>query len=169
MLIHQSPPLGNIWYLNWSDDQQSYCNGERANIRKTKKGYWKCIDAIRIPTSTSIVGVKFNLEFYEGEPPSGKRTQWVMHEYQLEQNDEANVPQSLRTIFLQGNKKLNTEDGLVTLSSNCPYDCMESEMEEWNTATNSQVVDERSSDVKDISTRSRDMKKAFKGFIFTSQ
>lgn len=83
---------GDIWYLNRSDDQQPFGNGESA-IRKAKGGYWKCIDVLRIPTGRSTAGVKFSLEFYEGEAPDGKRTQWLMHEYQVEQNDEANVSQ----------------------------------------------------------------------------
>ncbi|XP_037483062.1 protein ATAF2-like [Triticum dicoccoides] len=148
-LIHplDSSP-GNIWYLNQSDDQQPYGNGE-SDIRKAKGGYWKCIDVLRIPTSKSTAGVKFSLEFYEGEAPSGKRTQWLMHEYLVEQNDEANVQQeykSLCTIFMQGSKKLNTEDELLSLSTNAPSDHLESylqylaDMEEQNVAVNSKIV-----------------------------
>jgi hypothetical protein len=37
--------------------------------------------------------MKIILEFYEGQASCGKRTGWMMHEYQVEQNDEANLPQ----------------------------------------------------------------------------
>jgi hypothetical protein len=78
--------------MNFSDDPQSPKNGENAII-KSKTGYWKVVGTVRIPTSTVIVGMKVSLDHYEGEAPSGKRTGWVMDEYLIEQNDEANLPQ----------------------------------------------------------------------------
>lgn len=81
-----------MWYLNCSDDQQSYESAENG-IREAKNGYWKPVDSSRIPTSTGILGMKIILEFYEGQASCGKRTGWMMHEYQVEQNDEANLPQ----------------------------------------------------------------------------
>lgn len=78
--------------MNFSDDPQSPKNGENAII-KSKTGYWKVVGTVRIPTSTVIVGMKVTLDHYEGKAPSGKRTGWVMDEYLIEQNDEANLPQ----------------------------------------------------------------------------
>ncbi|XP_062200784.1 NAC domain-containing protein 37-like isoform X2 [Phragmites australis] len=118
----------DIWYLNWSDDQQPYDSAENS-IRKAKNGYWKPLDSSRIPTSTAIIGVKIVLEFYEGQAPCGKRTGWVMHEYQVEQNDDANLPQdykSLCKVFQQCDKKINVESGQNSLNADAPNDSLES-------------------------------------------
>lgn len=82
----------DMWYLNWSDDQHPKDTAENS-IRKAENGYWKPVDSSKIPTSTGIMGMKIILEFYEGQAPCGKRTGWVMREYQVEQNNEANLPQ----------------------------------------------------------------------------
>ncbi|PAN47889.1 hypothetical protein PAHAL_9G305600 [Panicum hallii] len=82
----------DLWYLCWSDDQQPNNSAENS-IRKAKNGYWKHVESCKVPTSIGIMGMKIILQFYEGHAPCGKRTGWVMHEYQVEQNDEANLPQ----------------------------------------------------------------------------
>jgi hypothetical protein len=80
--------------MKLSDDQQHPYNSSEVGItRKAKNGYWKFVDSSRIPTSTAIIGVKITLEFYEGHAVCGTRTRWVMHEYQVENNEEANLPQ----------------------------------------------------------------------------
>ncbi|XP_015697473.1 NAC domain-containing protein 83-like [Oryza brachyantha] len=138
----------NLWYMNFSDDQQSPKNGENAII-KSKTGYWKIVDTVRIPTSTAIVGMKVRLDHYEGEAPSGKRTGWVMNEYLVEENDEANLPQdykNLCTIYFQEDKKLDAGNKQICLSANARNDRNESylqylaELEEQNAASNPQAV-----------------------------
>ncbi|KAF0928337.1 hypothetical protein E2562_003161, partial [Oryza meyeriana var. granulata] len=138
----------DIWYMNFSDDQQFPKNGENAII-KSKIGYWKSVYTVRIPTSTAIVGMKVSLDHYEGQAPSGKRTGWVMNEYLVEQNDEANLPQAYKnlcTIFFQGDEKLNGRDKQISLDANVPNECKESylhylaELEEQNAAWNPQAV-----------------------------
>ncbi|TVU30759.1 hypothetical protein EJB05_22397, partial [Eragrostis curvula] len=115
-----------VWHLKLSDDQEPYDSAENG-IRNAKNGYWKPLGSSRIPTSTAIIGVKIVLEFYEGQAPCGKRTGWMMHEYRIEQNDEANLPQdykSLCKVFLQSDK--NTESGQNSLNANAPNDTFES-------------------------------------------
>ncbi|GJM84365.1 hypothetical protein PR202_ga00027 [Eleusine coracana subsp. coracana] len=117
---------GSVWHLKWLDDQKPYDSAENG-IRKAKNGYWKPVGSSRIATSTAIMGVKIILEFYEGHAPCGMRTGWMMHEYQVEQNDEANLPQdykSLCKVFLQSDK--SAESGQNSLNANAPNDSLES-------------------------------------------
>ncbi|CAL4924560.1 unnamed protein product [Urochloa decumbens] len=118
----------DMWYLIWSDDQQPYDSAENG-IRKAKNGYWKPVASSRIPTSTGILGMKIVLEFYEGQTSCGKTTGWMMHEYQVEQNDKANLLQdykSLCKVFFQGNRKLDTESQQNSLNVDAPNDSLES-------------------------------------------
>ncbi|CAN6299669.1 unnamed protein product [Urochloa humidicola] len=118
----------DMWYLIWSDDQQPYDNAENG-IRKAKNGYWKPVDSSRVPTSTCILGTKIVLEFYEGQTSCGKTTGWIMHEYQVEQNDEANLPQdykSLCKVFFQGDRKLDAESQQNSLNGDALNNSLES-------------------------------------------
>ncbi|XP_054807461.1 NAC domain-containing protein 83-like [Prosopis cineraria] len=63
-----------------------YRNGNRMN-RTTISGYWKATGSDKKITSSSrnndIVGIRKALVFYEGNSPSGSKTDWIMHEYRL--------------------------------------------------------------------------------------
>lgn len=60
---------------------------------KANNGYWESINTSGIAIATAIIGVAMILEFYEGQAPCGMTMEQVMHEYQVEHNDEANLPQ----------------------------------------------------------------------------
>jgi len=69
--------------------EAKYVRGRRAN-RATGGGYWKATGkekpvAVAVPAvgRAVLVGMKRSLVFYRGKPPSGGRTDWVMHEYRL--------------------------------------------------------------------------------------
>ncbi|MED6167815.1 hypothetical protein PIB30_006095 [Stylosanthes scabra] len=85
------------WYF-FSPRDRKYPNGARPN-RAAASGYWKATGtdktivvspatvARRVVGQESSVGVKKALVFYKGRPPKGIKTNWIMHEYRLVDNN----------------------------------------------------------------------------------
>ncbi|CAH1454037.1 unnamed protein product [Lactuca virosa] len=70
------------WYFFTSTDKK-YANSSRVK-RSTERGYWKETGKIQeINHKSEKIGQKKTLVFHSGRAPHGIRTNWVMHEYKL--------------------------------------------------------------------------------------
>ncbi|CAH9096708.1 unnamed protein product [Cuscuta epithymum] len=75
----------NEWYFFTPRDRK-YPNGIRPN-RAAVSGYWKATGTDKaIYSCSKYVGVKKALVFYKGKPPKGIKTDWIMHEYRLNES-----------------------------------------------------------------------------------
>ncbi|XP_065864231.1 NAC domain-containing protein 100 [Euphorbia lathyris] len=71
------------WYF-FSLRDRKYPTGLRTN-RATEAGYWKTTGKDKeIYRGGVLVGMKKTLVFYKGRAPKGEKSNWVMHEYRLE-------------------------------------------------------------------------------------
>ncbi|KAL2473202.1 NAC domain containing protein 2 [Forsythia ovata] len=76
------------WYF-FSPRDRKYPNGARPN-RAATSGYWKATGTdkpVLTAGGTQKIGVKKALVFYGGKPPKGIKTNWIMHEYRLTDNN----------------------------------------------------------------------------------
>ncbi|CAH8356248.1 unnamed protein product [Eruca vesicaria subsp. sativa] len=77
----------NEWYF-FSHKDKKYPTGTRTN-RATAAGFWKATGrdkSIHLNSSKKI-GLRKTLVFYTGRAPHGNKTEWIMHEYRLDDNE----------------------------------------------------------------------------------
>lgn len=76
------------WYF-FCPKSKKYTSGSRIN-RTTEKGFWKATGKDRkvIHENRTVATIK-TLIFHEGHAGKGKRTDWVMHEYRMEDEELA--------------------------------------------------------------------------------
>ncbi|XP_038886500.1 NAC domain-containing protein 78-like isoform X2 [Benincasa hispida] len=74
------------WYF-FSPLDKKYGNSSRTN-RATENGYWKTTGKDRpVRHNSRVVGMKKTLVYHSGRAPRGTRSNWVMHEYRLTDED----------------------------------------------------------------------------------
>ncbi|KAF9678996.1 hypothetical protein SADUNF_Sadunf07G0094200 [Salix dunnii] len=76
------------WYF-FCPTEKKYASGVRMK-RATDIGFWKTTGKDRpVQYKNENVGMIKTLVFHTGKPPKGCRTDWVMHEYRLEEKELA--------------------------------------------------------------------------------
>ena len=89
------------WYF-FSPLDKKYGNSSRTN-RATEHGYWKTTGKDRpVRHNSRVVGMKKTLVYHSGRAPRGARSNWVMHEYRLTDEDleKAGVVQVRKFVFV---------------------------------------------------------------------
>ncbi|KAA0042644.1 NAC domain-containing protein 12 [Cucumis melo var. makuwa] len=96
----------NDWYF-FSHKDKKYPTGTRTN-RATAAGFWKATGRDKIIyTGSKRIGLRKTLVFYKGRAPHGQKSDWIMHEYRLDDSDrDINICNSI------GESQL-AEDGWV--------------------------------------------------------
>ncbi|KAE9613158.1 putative transcription factor NAM family [Lupinus albus] len=80
------------WYF-FSHKDKKYPTGTRTN-RATKVGFWKATGRDKaIYLKYSLIGMRKTLVFYQGRAPNGQKSDWIMHEYRLETNENGSPHQ----------------------------------------------------------------------------
>lgn len=75
----------NDWYF-FSHKDKKYPTGTRTN-RATAAGFWKATGRDKVIHSNfRRIGMRKTLVFYGGRAPHGQKSDWIMHEYRLDDN-----------------------------------------------------------------------------------
>lgn len=115
------------WYF-FSHKDKKYPTGTRTN-RATMAGFWKATGRDKaVYEKMRLIGMRKTLVFYKGRAPNGQKTDWIMHEYRLE-SDENGPPQEEGWVVCRAFKKrttttnqMKTSEGWESSSSNYFYD-----------------------------------------------
>ncbi|XP_062146715.1 NAC domain-containing protein 7-like isoform X2 [Alnus glutinosa] len=111
----------NEWYF-FSHKDKKYPTGTRTN-RATKAGFWKATGRDKaIYSRHTLIGMRKTLVFYKGRAPNGLKSDWIMHEYRLETNENG-TPQAKGWVVCRVFKKRLTAVRKVgEYESACWYD-----------------------------------------------
>ncbi|GAV75885.1 NAM domain-containing protein [Cephalotus follicularis] len=93
----------NEWYF-FSHKDKKYPTGTRTN-RATLAGFWKATGRDKaVYDKSKLIGMRKTLVFYKGRAPNGQKSDWIMHEYRLE-SDENGPPQEEGWVVCRAFKK----------------------------------------------------------------
>ncbi|PSS00495.1 NAC domain-containing protein [Actinidia chinensis var. chinensis] len=96
----------NEWYF-FSHKDKKYPTGTRTN-RATMAGFWKATGRDKaVYDKSRLIGMRKTLVFYKGRAPNGQKTDWIMHEYRLE-SEENGPPQEEGWVVCRAFKKRTT-------------------------------------------------------------
>ncbi|XP_047323432.1 NAC domain-containing protein 7-like [Impatiens glandulifera] len=95
------------WYF-FSHKDKKYPTGTRTN-RATAAGFWKATGRDKaIYSKHDLIGMRKTLVFYRGRAPNGQKSDWIMHEYRLEIDENATPQEEGWVVCRVFKKKLAT-------------------------------------------------------------
>ncbi|MED6161111.1 hypothetical protein PIB30_057689 [Stylosanthes scabra] len=95
------------WYF-FSHKDKKYPTGTRTN-RATMAGFWKATGRDKaVYDKSKVIGMRKTLVFYKGRAPNGQKTDWIMHEYRLESDENGGAPQEEGWVVCRAFKKRTT-------------------------------------------------------------
>lgn len=131
---------GDLEWFFFCPKSRKYSSGSRTN-RATETGYWKATGKDReVKYKDKIVAAIKTLVFHLGHSPKGTRTDWVLHEYRMDDKDLANAGVIQDTFVLC---RLFEKSGLGPKNGaqyGAPF-----EEEEWDNMDDSEVISFESS------------------------
>ncbi|KAL7149780.1 hypothetical protein ABFS83_05G063600 [Erythranthe nasuta] len=100
----------NDWYF-FSHKDKKYPTGTRTN-RATAAGFWKATGRDKvIHSNLRRIGMRKTLVFYRGRAPHGQKSDWIMHEYRLD--DDSSTNHNVSSTILGDSSSLGAEEGWV--------------------------------------------------------
>ncbi|XAR70425.1 hypothetical protein NMG60_11027271 [Bertholletia excelsa] len=111
----------NEWYF-FSHKDKKYPTGTRTN-RATKAGFWKATGRDKaIYNKHSLIGMRKTLVFYKGRAPNGQKSDWIMHEYRLETNENGTPQEEGWVVCRVFKKRMATVRKMGEYGSPCWYE-----------------------------------------------
>ncbi|CAM8933402.1 unnamed protein product [Rhodiola kirilowii] len=113
----------NEWYF-FSHKDKKYPTGTRTN-RATTAGFWKATGRDKaIYLKHELIGMRKTLVFYKGRAPNGQKSDWIMHEYRLESDENGSPQEEGWAVCRVFKKKLTTVQRMNEheSSSSCWFD-----------------------------------------------
>ncbi|KAL3536651.1 hypothetical protein ACH5RR_000017 [Cinchona calisaya] len=102
----------NDWYF-FSHKDKKYPTGTRTN-RATAAGFWKATGRDKVIYSNSLrIGMRKTLVFYKGRAPHGQKSDWIMHEYRLDDNSNTTAHEPENVCHGIGEAALQEEGWVV--------------------------------------------------------
>ncbi|KAM7269455.1 hypothetical protein ACFE04_024952 [Oxalis oulophora] len=115
----------NDWYF-FSHKDKKYPTGTRTN-RATSAGFWKATgrDKAIYMSNSKRIGMRKTLVFYTGRAPHGNKTDWIMHEYRLEDDNSNQLQEEGWVVCRVSKKKTHTrgflpevdEEGILNINT----------------------------------------------------
>ncbi|XP_038904529.1 NAC domain-containing protein 7-like [Benincasa hispida] len=111
----------NEWYF-FSHKDKKYPTGTRTN-RATAAGFWKATGRDKaIYSKHDLIGMRKTLVFYKGRAPNGQKSDWIMHEYRLETDENATPQEEGWVVCRVFKKRITTVRRMNEHESPCWYE-----------------------------------------------
>ncbi|CAL5343866.1 unnamed protein product [Camellia sinensis] len=109
------------WYF-FSHKDKKYPTGTRTN-RATAAGFWKATGRDKaIYSKHDLIGMRKTLVFYKGRAPNGQKSDWIMHEYRLETDENGTSQEEGWVVCRVFKKRLTTMQKMSEQDSPMWYD-----------------------------------------------